>query len=129
MLYVAPTATDFYSAFISGAHRMANGNTFICSGATGRIFEVTRAGAIVWEYRSPFVGDIRTDDGALPQPGLDKFPRAVFRATFIPADHPGLAGRELTPLDPQPDTGRRPAREGEPPPPDADRPPAPPRGR
>jgi hypothetical protein len=25
-----------------------------------------------------------------------------FRSTFIPADHPALAGRDLKPLDPQP---------------------------
>jgi hypothetical protein len=27
---------------------------------------------------------------------------STFRATFIPADHPALAGKELTPWDPQP---------------------------
>ena len=30
----------FYSSFISGAHRLSNGNTLICSGAQSRIFEV-----------------------------------------------------------------------------------------
>ncbi len=89
--YVAPEPGDFYSAFISGAHPMANGHVFVCAGATGRFFEVTRGGEIVWEYRNPYVGDIRTTDGKMPQPGLEQFPKAVFRATFIPADHPGLA--------------------------------------
>ena len=28
---------------------------------------------------------------------------ATFRANFIAADHPGLQGRELKPLDPQPE--------------------------
>jgi hypothetical protein len=27
---------------------------------------------------------------------------AVFRSTFIPADHPALANRKLQPLNPQP---------------------------
>ena len=44
----------FYSPRISGVHRMPNGNTFICEGNHGRLFEVTRAGDIVWEYVSPF---------------------------------------------------------------------------
>ncbi len=97
--YAAP---DFYSPFISGAQRTANGNTMICSGTGGRLFEVTREGEIVWEYRNPFSGDVRNDDGSLPQPGIENSPYAVFRATRIPADHPGLTGRNLTALDPQP---------------------------
>ena len=41
-------------------------------------------------------------DGSLPQPNIDQRPYALFRATRIPLDHPGLAGRTLAPLDPQP---------------------------
>ena len=44
----------FYSPFISGAQRLPNGNTLICSGVKGRLFEVTRDGEIVWEYMSPY---------------------------------------------------------------------------
>jgi hypothetical protein len=47
-----PVAT-FYSARISGAQRLANGNTFICEGLHGRLFEVTPDGDIVWEFISP----------------------------------------------------------------------------
>ena len=43
----------FFSSYISGAQRLPNGNTLICEGLTGRIFEVTPAGEIVWEYTSP----------------------------------------------------------------------------
>ena len=32
---------------------LLNGNTLICEGATGRIFEVTVSGEIAWEYISP----------------------------------------------------------------------------
>jgi Arylsulfotransferase (ASST) len=45
---------DFYSSFISGAQRLPNGNTLICQGAQGRVFEVTGAGEIVWEYWNPY---------------------------------------------------------------------------
>ncbi len=44
----------FYSGHISGAQRLANGNTLICEGADGRIFEVTQDKEIVWEYITPF---------------------------------------------------------------------------
>lgn len=100
--YRAPQPTSFYAPFISGAHRLPNGNTMICAGTGGEIFEVTRAGEVVWEYRNPFWGDVRNVDGSLPQPRIDERPFTVYRATRIPADHPGLAGRTLAPLDPQP---------------------------
>jgi hypothetical protein len=43
----------FFSTNISGAQRLPNGNTLITAGAGGRMFEVTREGAIVWEYMYP----------------------------------------------------------------------------
>ena len=45
---------DFYSSFISSARRLPNGNTLIDEGMNGRIFQVTKAGEIVWEYVSPY---------------------------------------------------------------------------
>jgi hypothetical protein len=44
----------FRSGFLSGAQRLANGNTLITEGMSGRVFEVTRAGELVWEFVSPF---------------------------------------------------------------------------
>jgi outer membrane protein assembly factor BamB len=41
---------EFFSSFISGAQRLSNGNTLICEGTTGHLFEVTVDGEIVWEY-------------------------------------------------------------------------------
>ena len=43
----------FFSTNISSAQRLPNGNTLIAAGAPGRVFEVTRDGAIVWEYMNP----------------------------------------------------------------------------
>jgi hypothetical protein len=40
----------FFAAYYSGAQRLHNGNTLITEGNTGRVFEVTREGEIVWEY-------------------------------------------------------------------------------
>jgi len=92
--YAAPVKSQFFSSFISGATRMANGNTVICEGAKGRVFEVTAAGEIVWDYLNPFT---ETDPNAPGGGGGGAPPFSMFRATRIPADHPGLKGRDLTP--------------------------------
>ena len=98
--YIAPDSVSFFSSFISGAHRMRNGNTFINEGARGRYFEVTKEGKIVWEYLNPYRGDVRQPNGDMnPVMPMTYF---GFRSTFIPADHPAFANRKLQPLDPQP---------------------------
>jgi hypothetical protein len=98
--YIAPDSVSFWSSFISGAHRMSNGNTFITEGAKGRFFEVTKEGKIVWEYLNPYRGDIRKPNGDPISPVPMTF--SAFRATFVPTDHPGLANRKLEPINPQP---------------------------
>lgn len=99
--YIAPDTLSFYGSFISGAHRMENGNTFINEGPKGRFFEVTPKGEIVWEYLNPFRGGIHKTNGDPVNPMNMTY--SAFRANFITADHPGLKGRELKPLDPQPE--------------------------
>lgn len=51
--YTAPKKTDLYSSFISGTHRLPNGNTLICSGANGTLIEVTPDKEVVWKYINP----------------------------------------------------------------------------
>ncbi len=99
--YMAPDTLSFYASFISGAHRMENGNTFINAGPAGRFFEVTPEGEIVWEYWNPYRGQERELNGD----PIEYMPLVywVFRATFVPADHPALAGRDLKPLETQPE--------------------------
>ena len=94
--YTAPDKVSFYSFFISGAHRLLNGNTFITDGRRGRFLEVTSEGEIVWEYLTPYAGDGEGNPTTLANP------HSVFRATKLPPDHPALAGRALAPVDPQP---------------------------
>ena len=36
--------------------RLPNGNTLICEGDFGRLFEVTAGGELVWEYVNPYFG-------------------------------------------------------------------------
>ena len=54
--YAGDPPWTFHSPHISGQQRFANGNTLICEGNWGRIFEVTPQKEIVWEYISPFFG-------------------------------------------------------------------------
>ena len=45
---------NFFSAYISGARRLTNGNTLITEGQPGRIFQVNAVpGEVVWEYINP----------------------------------------------------------------------------
>ncbi|MBI3922323.1 MAG: aryl-sulfate sulfotransferase [Armatimonadetes bacterium] len=44
-----------FSSVVGGVERLPNGNTLICDGANGRLFQVTRANEIVWEYVNPFM--------------------------------------------------------------------------
>ncbi|MBZ4419310.1 aryl-sulfate sulfotransferase [Myxococcus sp. RHSTA-1-4] len=73
---VRPEAGErkFFSWFISSAQRLLNGNTLITEGATGRVFEVTRKGDVVWEYISPF-----------ERPTPSAFGNAVYRAYRVPS--------------------------------------------
>ena len=78
---------NFFSGFISGAQRLPNGNTLICEGASGRLIEVTREGRVVWEFLNPFLGEAPIGSGG------NAPPTALFRATRLAPDHPGLSGR------------------------------------
>lgn len=55
--FTAPRKTDMYSSSISGAQRLSNGNTLICSGETGLIFEVTAQKEVVWKFTNPDPGN------------------------------------------------------------------------
>lgn len=78
----APPFT-FFSPHISGAQRLASGNTLICEGQWGRVFEVTPAGEIVWEYISPFFD---------PAPGGGRA-NMMFRAYRYAADSAEIDNR------------------------------------
>ena len=47
----------FFSAYMGSAQRLTNGNTHITESVSGRLFEVTKEGKIVWEYIIPFFGE------------------------------------------------------------------------
>ena len=73
--YMDQSMFNFFSPYISGAQRLANGNTLICEGCQGRIFEVTTAGEVVWEYVNPHFFD------EAGRPGLNNWVFRAFRYT------------------------------------------------
>jgi formylglycine-generating enzyme required for sulfatase activity len=97
--YTSTPPGDFYSAEISGAQRLPNGNTLICEGVKGNLFEVTSGGQIVWRYVCPVTATVLTQGDAIPaDPGhAGQFMNAVFRVQRYGTDYAGLAGRDLTP--------------------------------
>ena len=53
-VYTANPINDFYASYLSGAQRLKNGNTLICNGESGKIFEVTAEGETVWQFTNPY---------------------------------------------------------------------------
>ena len=82
------TNPRFFSTNISGAQRLPNGNTLVTAGAGGRMFEVTRDGAIVWEFMFPMFSGANQSN-------------AVYRAYRVPygwiPQLPVPAQRRVTP--------------------------------
>ena len=97
--FSATSPNSFYSPYISGVQRLPNGNTLVCPGAHGHIFEVTADGDIVWEYINP-VGDRLENDRGIYRTMTDSAGEAfnsIFKCQRYSPDFPGLEGRDLTP--------------------------------
>jgi len=96
--YEAKNRTDFFSSEISGAHRLPNGNTLICAGVVGHLFEITPTGEMVWQYVDPMVRGGILAQGELPGKDMrGHLWNAVFKVHRYAPDYPGLAGHDLTP--------------------------------
>ena len=93
-VYIAEDPFDFFSQTMSGAHRLPNGNTLICSGRDGELFEVTADREVAWLYINPV-----NDDGPMNQ-GDPPVRNNVFRIHRYAPDYPGFEGRDMTPGDP-----------------------------
>ncbi|OUR99411.1 hypothetical protein A9Q86_12650 [Flavobacteriales bacterium 33_180_T64] len=86
--------SEFYSAIVSSAQRLANGNTLICEGRTGEIFEIDDNDNIVWEYVNP----VNNIDGLTALQGnAPPVVNILFRAIKYAPDYPAFSGRDLTP--------------------------------
>ena len=93
-VYPETLDSDFFSPNISGAQRLPNGNTLICEGNSGHLFEVTPEGEMVWEYVTAY-----NQFGAIAEGG-NPFGNSTFRAYRYAPDHPAFTGRDMTPGDP-----------------------------
>lgn len=88
--YKADTPSDFYSENISGARRLANGNTIICSGAEGTFFEVDYDGNVVWKYINP------VDETGIVSQYDTPSRNYAFRCQRYAMDYPGLDAYDLS---------------------------------
>ncbi len=79
--YSPPKKSSFYSFLISGAQRLPNGNTLICSGVNGLVFELTSGEEVVWKYANPVVGNPDDFSGfrAIPSAGKSRPPGGFVR--------------------------------------------------
>jgi hypothetical protein len=85
---------DFFSAILSSAQRLPNGNTLICDGDSGYFFELDPSNEIVWEYINP-----DTANGILSQ-GDTSSANLVFRSLKFAPDYPAFVGRDVSPGNP-----------------------------
>jgi len=101
--YKDSVPTNFFSSEISGAQRQPNGNTLICAGILGTLFEVTSAGQTVWRYVNPETyspltqGTVVPPDSGQSGGGATQYLNEVFKVHRYPTNYPGLAGKDLTP--------------------------------
>ncbi|WP_296316932.1 aryl-sulfate sulfotransferase [Winogradskyella sp. UBA3174] len=84
----------FFTAIVSSAQQLPNGNILICEGRDGYFFELDSNNEKVWEYINP----INNNNGnstqqGMPAPGTN----LTFRATKYPLNFSGFDGRDLSP--------------------------------
>ncbi len=91
--YEAEPPTGFWSHICSSAQRLPNGNTMICEGTPGRMFEVTANKEVVWEYINPFFTQGPPQASGAPGESIN----SLFRAHRYGPDFPALKGRDLDP--------------------------------
>ncbi len=94
--------TEMYAEAISGAQRLSNGNTIICSGTSGLFLEVTSGGEIVWKYICPVDNTGPLKQGTTPPSDPARpaeFLNSVFRIYKYLPTYAAFSGRTLTPGD------------------------------
>ena len=62
-IYGTENGENFYSAFLSNAQTLPNGNVLVNQGSPGRIFEITQDREVVWSYIIPLFGDFPATQG------------------------------------------------------------------
>lgn len=88
--YTSTPPSTFYSANISGAQRLPNGNTLICEGSSGNFFEIDTNKVTVWNYINPV-----NQTGPLNQ-GTNPTGNAVFKCIRYAENYSGFTGLTLS---------------------------------
>ena len=104
-IYADDPPRALYSPNLSSAQRLPNGNTLICNGNFGVIFEVTPDGRKVWEYVNPVtdMGPLRQGETApivQTRRRVERLSNQVYQARRYAPDYPGLRGLDLAPGGP-----------------------------
>ena len=85
-------SANFYSRRVSGAQRLENGNTLICSGFQGNLFEIEyQTDSIVWDYIVPVAALGPVSQGTPPGGNF------LFRAERFSPSYSGLSNLNLSP--------------------------------
>ncbi len=109
---------ELFSPRISGAQRLPNGNTLICSGTQYMLQEVSKDGKTTWSYRNPpRFSRPPSRDGTAGKPTLSDLPKeeldalritngvpledggTIFKARKYSASYNGLPQGPLLPID------------------------------
>lgn len=96
--YKANPPASMYAHDISGAQRLQNGNTIICTGPNGTLYEVTNSGNVVWKYVSPVddKGPLSQGDSIPHNPVRpEETMNSIFRVYKYPYNYPAFAGKTL----------------------------------
>lgn len=88
--YTADPVTNLYSARVSGAQRLGNGNTLICEGNKGNFIEIDSNSRVVWRYRNPVNNFGGSPQGIVPQNN------DVFKVVRYEGHYPAFTGRNLS---------------------------------
>ena len=89
--YQADPRTDFYTKGQGGNQRLPNGNTLITDSDSGRAFEITTEGEIVWEFLTPHRG--RQGNRATIA-RVDRYEREYVQRILDRTDEADRAGRD-----------------------------------
>jgi len=97
--YQATPPTNYYSSEISGAQRLPNGNTLVCGGIFGTLFEVRTNGQTAWYYINPeTTAPLAQGTPVPPDPHMaGQHLNEVFKVHRYVPSYPGLANKDLTP--------------------------------
>ena len=88
-----PELYPMYSSGMSSVQVLPNGNFLICSANRGYIFEITRNGSVVWEYKLPFRNGFPISQGQ----NLNTGDNVLFKFERFDLSYPAFENKDLSP--------------------------------